>query len=66
MKQKIKTHKALSKRIRITRNGKLIARKGGQDRYNSKERSGTRMAKRKDIAIATVDKKNIKTLLPYN
>ncbi len=65
MKQKIKTHKAISKRVRVTRNGKLIARKGGQDRYNSKERSSTRMAKRKDISIATVDKKNVHRLLPY-
>jgi ribosomal protein L35 len=33
----MKSNKAFSKRIRVTRNGKLVARKPGQDHYNGLE-----------------------------
>ena len=33
----MKTNKAYSKRIRVTRNGKLVARRPGQDHYNGLE-----------------------------
>ena len=33
----MKTNKSYSKRIRVTRNGKLVARKPGQDHYNALE-----------------------------
>jgi ribosomal protein L35 len=33
----MKSNKAFSKRIRVTRNGKLMARKPGQDHYNGME-----------------------------
>lgn len=33
----MKTNKAFSKRIRVTRNGKLVSRKPGQDHYNALE-----------------------------
>ncbi len=33
----MKTNKSYSKRIKVTRNGKLVARKPGQDHYNALE-----------------------------
>jgi ribosomal protein L35 len=33
----MKTNKSYSKRIRVTRNGKLVARRPGQDHYNALE-----------------------------
>jgi ribosomal protein L35 len=33
----MKTNKAFSKRIRVTRKGKLVARRPGQDHYNALE-----------------------------
>jgi ribosomal protein L35 len=36
----MKTNKAYSKRIRVTRNGKLMARRPGQDHYNALESGG--------------------------
>ncbi len=37
---KLKTHKTVAKRIKSTRKGKLLKRKGGQGHFNSRE-SGT-------------------------
>lgn len=34
-----KTTKSYAKRLKVTRNGKIIARKPGQNHYNAKERS---------------------------
>ena len=44
------------KRIKITKNGKMIARKPGQNHYNAKERSSTSMSKRRTQVI-TMDNK---------
>lgn len=64
MKQK--THKALSKRIKITKNGKVIKRKAGQDHFNSRENGKTKRNKRSDVKLDHTVKKAIKTLMPYN
>ena len=39
----MKTNKSFSKRIKITRNGKLVARKPGQNHFNAKEKRSTQM-----------------------
>ncbi|MCX6820022.1 MAG: 50S ribosomal protein L35 [Candidatus Adlerbacteria bacterium] len=39
----MKTNKAFTKRIKITKNGKLIARKPGQNHFNAKEGRSTQM-----------------------
>lgn len=38
----MKTNKSYSKRIKVTRNGKLVVRKPGQDHFNAKERGRTK------------------------
>ncbi len=40
----MKTNKAFTKRIKITRNGKLVARKPGQNHFNAKERRAKQLA----------------------
>ena len=40
--KKMKTNKSYTKRIKVTRTGKLIARKPGQDHFNAKERGRTK------------------------
>ncbi|MSU74499.1 50S ribosomal protein L35 [Candidatus Kaiserbacteria bacterium] len=47
----MKTNKSYSKRIRVTRNGKLMARKPGQNHFNAKQSGTQRRAKRGSIAI---------------
>lgn len=43
----MKTNKSFSKRIRVTRTGKLVVRKPGQDHFNAKERGRTKNEKRR-------------------
>ena len=43
----MKTNKAFSKRIRVTKKGKLVVRKAGQDHYNATESGSTRMKKKR-------------------
>lgn len=41
----MKTNKSFTKRLRLTRTGKLVARKGGQDHFNARDSRKTRTAK---------------------
>ncbi len=43
----MKTNKSYSKRIRVTKKGKLVVRKAGQDHYNALESGGTKMKKKR-------------------
>lgn len=62
----LKTHKALAKRVKITRTGKVIKRKAGQDHFNSRESGNTTRNKRTDLQMSATVEKTIKSLLPYN
>ncbi len=62
----MKTHKALSKRVRITRTGKVMKRKAGQDHFNSRESGNTTRNKRTDVAFGTNIRRALKAMLPYN
>jgi len=39
----MKTNKAFSKRVKVTRQGKIVARKPGQNHFNAKEKRSTQM-----------------------
>ncbi len=41
----MKTNKSFSKRLKVTKNGKLIARKPGRDHFNAKESRNSQMNK---------------------
>ena len=41
----MKTNKSFTKRIKVTRTGKLVVRKSGQDHFNAKERGRTKSIK---------------------
>jgi ribosomal protein L35 len=47
----MKTNKSYTKRIRVTRTGKLMARKPGQNHFNAKQSGAERSAKRRAVAI---------------
>ena len=63
---KIKTRKSVVKKIKITRNKKIIRRKTGQNHFNSKETGKAGRAKRRDQRLFRADEKNIMRALPYN
>lgn len=52
----MKTNKAFTKRMKITRTGKLVARKPGQNHFNAKEGRSTQMASRRS-QLLTLTKK---------
>ncbi len=59
----MKTNKSYSKRIKVTKNGKLLTRKPGQDHFNAKERRRAQMNKRRS-AVFIMDNKNQSRFLP--
>jgi len=61
---KVKTHKGTSKRIKLSRKGKLLARATGQNHFNSRESSKTTTNKRRDLVLHKVNNK-FKALIPY-
>jgi ribosomal protein L35 len=42
----MKTNKSFSKRIKVTKNGKLMVRKAGQNHFNAKESGSKTLSKR--------------------
>ena len=62
----LKTFKALAKRVKVTKNGKVLKRKAGQDHFNSRETGKVRRNKRRDINMPKEVTKTISTLLPHN
>lgn len=58
----MKTNKSFAKRIKVTRNGTLIARKPGQDHFNAKERGRTKGVKRR-ANVLTVPKRIVRQFL---
>jgi large subunit ribosomal protein L35 len=61
---KKKTHQATAKRFKITKTGKFMKRTAGQDHFNSRESSNTTMGKRRDTAIADVNVKALRQMIP--
>ena len=53
-------NKSISKRIRITKNGKLLHRISGQNHFNAKERSTVQQRKKRFIGFSTRVARNIR------
>lgn len=47
----MKTNKSYTKRLRVTKNGKIIARKAGQNHFNAKESGVGRQARRRGTTL---------------
>ncbi len=59
-----KTNKALLKRLKITRRGKVLVRKGGQIHFRAKKSRKKELSQKKWQEFK-ISKKQIKQLLPY-
>ena len=60
----MKTRKTVSKRIKLTKSGKIIKRKNGQGHFNSRESSKVTRNKRSDLAVATNYTRSLKSFMP--
>ena len=47
----MKTNKSYTKRLRVTKNGKILARKSGQNHFNAKEKGSLTMSKKRNVAV---------------
>jgi ribosomal protein L35 len=59
----MKTNKSYTKRIKVTKNGKLVARKPGQNHFNARQ-SGQQRLRRKRTQTLTLSKRITRRFLP--
>ncbi|HYC83100.1 MAG TPA: 50S ribosomal protein L35 [Candidatus Paceibacterota bacterium] len=52
----MKTNKSFSKRIKVTKNGKLVVRKPGKNHFNAKESRNTQLANKRSATIRMANK----------
>ncbi len=52
----MKTNKSYTKRVRVTRNGKIVARKPGQNHFNAKQSGSKRSGKRRSVTLSLTAK----------
>ncbi|HDH03943.1 MAG TPA: 50S ribosomal protein L35 [Candidatus Campbellbacteria bacterium] len=60
----LKTNKSLSKRLRVTKTGKVLRRKPGQDHFNAKQKRSKQLSQKR-IERFEIKKKNLSRFLPY-
>jgi len=60
---KLKTRKAILKRFKVTRTGKILRRAVGQDHYRMKKSGKKKRKMRKWIKLSKPDAKKIRKLL---
>lgn len=61
-----KTKKSVAKRVKVTKSGKLLVRKGGQDHFNARDTGNVTKGKRRDMTLSDANRRNLKALLPHN
>ncbi len=59
----MKTNKSYTKRLKVTKNGKIIARKAGQNHFNAKQ-TGRQHLRRKRTQQLSLTRKTIQRFLP--
>ncbi|MBI4086749.1 50S ribosomal protein L35 [Candidatus Kaiserbacteria bacterium] len=59
----MKTNKSFTKRLRVTKNGKIVARKPGQNHFNAKQSGQKRLARKRAVSI-TLGKRITRRFLP--
>ena len=60
----MKTNKSYTKRLKVTKNGKVLARTPGQNHFNSKESSKRRLNKQK-TTIFSLSQKIRSQFIPF-
>jgi ribosomal protein L35 len=59
----MKTNKSYTKRLKVTKNGKILARKTGQNHFNAKE-SGNINRRKKNLTLLNLSNKVTRRFLP--
>lgn len=61
----MKTNKSFSKRLKQTRNGKLLARSGGKNHFNAKESRRSQLGSKRFNSFV-IKNKPLSRVLPFN
>ena len=61
----MKTNKSYAKRIKITKGGKLLVRKSGQNHFNAKERRANKSAKNRNSEFHMSNKERSRFLVNF-
>jgi ribosomal protein L35 len=61
----IKTNKSYTKRLKLTKSGKLLARKSGQNHFNAKESRSTKSTKNRDTEFHMKNKERSRFLVNF-
>lgn len=59
----MKTNKSYKKRLKVTKGGKIIARKPGQNHYNAKDSGTETIAKRRTQKVSMTNKSQSRFLV---
>ena len=59
----MKTNKSYAKRLKLTKGGKLLMRKSGQDHFNAKERRGAKSRKNRNMEFHMSNKSRSRFLV---
>lgn len=63
---KLKTIKAISKRVKVTGKKKFLLTAAGQDHFRSRQSGAAKMGRRRYKNLADASVKNMKRALPYS
>jgi large subunit ribosomal protein L35 len=66
MKQKVKTHKAMAKRVKITGSGKIMRRKVASSHLRRNKSPHSVRSMDKNFPLSSADSRRMKRLLPYS
>ncbi|MEX0919219.1 MAG: 50S ribosomal protein L35 [Parcubacteria group bacterium] len=61
----MKTNKSYSKRLKLTKSGKLLSRKSGQNHFNAKERRVSKTAKNRQTEFTMSNKNRSRYLVNF-
>lgn len=59
----MKTNKSFLKRLKVTKNGKIIARSKGQNHFNSKESRRSQLSKKRGMEFKMTNKEKSRFLV---
>lgn len=59
----MKTNKSFTKRLKVTKNGRILARKAGQNHFNAKESGRSQMGKNRSDDFTIKNKPRSRYLL---
>lgn len=58
-----KTNKSYAKRLKVTKRGKILGRKSGQNHFNAKERTSTKRTKKRGSEFHMTNKERSRFLI---